>query len=360
MATPFRSLMLAQLVLHARGLVLSSTSRRHAILGAAATAAATTGCFDVAPAAAAASVQKTWKLANGVLMPTLCLNTAGLSAVGSERATLAALAAGITHVDFHPGIERDGVAKALAASQKRSSLFLTTKIGKPKPGTSPAAAAELVNKQLDNDLSVLGIDKVDMLMLRDSPDCEVMQAQWREMEGVLASGRARSIGVINYCEGSLSCLLSTAKVKPAINYIMQHVGMGKDALGLRAFGESKGIRTFAYGALGEPGPEPELLASAELKQIGEKHKRSVEEVALRWVLQGGCAVSVRPTAEFGLGRSFCVEGTCADGLRTRAQAFDWELSAEEMARLNAVASPSGSPTLFSSTFCPDSYFARAV
>ena len=37
--------------------------------------------------------------------------------------------------------------------------------------------------------------------------------------------------------------------------------MGADAYGVRAFGESRGIRTFAYGALGEPGPSAELLAS---------------------------------------------------------------------------------------------------
>jgi len=186
----------------------------------------------------------------------------------------------------------------------------------------------------------------------------VMQAQWKAMEGVLASGRARSIGVINYCEKSLECLLATATTPPAVNYIMQHVGMGSDALGLRAYGEKRGIRTFAYGALGEPGPEPELLASATLQSIGEQHRRTIDEVALRWVLQGGCAVSVRPTSDFGLGRSECAEdGACATGLRARAQAFDWSLTAAEMAQLNGLRSPAGNPTLFSSMGCPDSYFA---
>ena len=33
-----------------------------------------------------------WTLANGVLMPTLALNTAGMTAAGSERATMEALA----------------------------------------------------------------------------------------------------------------------------------------------------------------------------------------------------------------------------------------------------------------------------
>lgn len=42
-------------------------------------------------------------------------------------------------------------------------------------------------------------------MLRDSPDCAVMQAQWQAMEAALAAGRTRSVGVINYCEASLRC-----------------------------------------------------------------------------------------------------------------------------------------------------------
>ena len=45
--------------------------------------------------------------------------------------------------------------------------------------------------------------------------------------------------------------------------------------------QSRGIRTFAYGALGEPGPSAELLSSPVLRRIGEANKRSVEEVALR-------------------------------------------------------------------------------
>ena len=74
--------------------------------------------------------------------------------------------------------------------------------------------------------AILGIDRVDMLMLRDSPDPAVIQAQWAVLEEALAAGRTRSVGVINYCEGALAAVLETAKVKPALNYYMLHVGMG--------------------------------------------------------------------------------------------------------------------------------------
>uniref|UniRef100_A0A6U5FTD0 NADP-dependent oxidoreductase domain-containing protein n=1 Tax=Corethron hystrix TaxID=216773 RepID=A0A6U5FTD0_9STRA len=200
-----------------------------------------------------------------------------------------------------------------------------------------------------------------MLMLRDSPDCEVMQAQWRVMEDALESGLCRSIGVINYCEGSLKCLLETAKVTPAINYYMLHVGMGPTAHGLRTFTESKGIKTFAYGAVGEPGPNPELLqTNPTVQRIAKAHQKSPAEISLRWVTQSGAAVSVRPTTDFGLGVSSCRDGAedggaCEAGLKARVNSFGWSLSQKEMKELDALTSPDDNPTLFSSAGCPGAF-----
>jgi len=241
------------------------------------------------------------------------------------------------------------------AKNGREGLFLTTKIRKAPPGTSPSDAAERARVQIEDDLKALGLDSVDMLMLRDSPDCEVMQAQWAVLEEALSSGKTRSLGVVNFCESALTCILQTAKVKPALNYYMLHVGMGKDAHGLRTFGESKGIRTFAYGAIGEPGPSQELLTSPLLKKIGAAHKRSPEEVALRWVTQGGAAVSVRPTSNFGLGKSICDGAQCEAGVQARASSFQWSLSDNEVETLDSITSPDDNPTLFSSSGCPNSF-----
>ena len=185
-----------------------------------------------------------WTFEGNVKFPILALNTVGLSVEDTERSLELAIKEGFTHVDFHPGKERDGVAKFLANNNpsKRKDLFLNTKIRKPKPGTSASDAAYLAKAQIEEDLKALNLDSVDMLMLRDSPDCDVMQAQWAVLEDALAAGKTRSIGVINYCEGSLKCLLETAKVKPALNYYMMHVGMGRDVHGLRSFCDEQGIR----------------------------------------------------------------------------------------------------------------------
>lgn len=132
--------------------------------------------------------------------------------------------------------------------------------------------------------------------------------------------------------------------------------MGRDAHGLRTFGESRGIRTFAYGAVGEPGPNPELLSGTELKRIGKAHQKSPEQVALRWVLQTGAAASVRPTTSFDLGVGYCDEGSkCKLGIQARANSYDWILTEKEMAELDVLSSPDDNPTLFSSAGCPGAF-----
>eukprot|EP00578_Thalassiosira_sp_NH16_P029207 CAMPEP_0181104474 /NCGR_PEP_ID=MMETSP1071-20121207/15452_1 /TAXON_ID=35127 /ORGANISM="Thalassiosira sp., Strain NH16" /LENGTH=382 /DNA_ID=CAMNT_0023187685 /DNA_START=156 /DNA_END=1304 /DNA_ORIENTATION=+ len=338
------------------------TNRRSALQFAVGAVSASPMLFNIPSATAAAPPAKTafptWTLDGNVKFPTLALNTVGLSADETVYAMELATPLGFTHIDFHPGKERDGVASYLKNHpEKRKDLFLNTKIRKPKPGTRAEDAAKLAMAQIDEDFSILGVDYVDMLMLRDSPDCDVMQAQWAVMEDALAKGRTRSIGVINYCEGSLKCILETANVKPALNYYMVHVGIqNPTAKSLRNYCDKKGIKTFGYGAVGEPGPNQEILENDMLEKIGQNHGKTPAEVALRWVIQGGAAVSVRPTTEFGLGFGKCTEENgCQESLKQRADVLSWKLTKGEMSQLNALTAPDDNPTLFSSAGCPNSF-----
>ena len=297
----------------------------------------------------------TWKLDGNVEFPILALNTAGLSTEETIRAIGYAQNDGINHIDFHPGKERDGVATFMKENKSidRESLFLNTKIRKPAPGTSPKDAAKLAKDQIEEDLKVLGVEYVDMLMLRDTPDPKNIQAQWKVLEEALAEGKTRSVGIINYCPSGLETLMETAKITPAVNYIMCHVGMGKDIQGLRTKNEKYGIRTFSYGQTGEPEPREALLSDPLLKRIGGAHEKTTEEVALRWVLQNDLAASLRPSGNFGK----CEGRECQDGLSRQISCLDWELTKDEMAELNAIKFDDVSPTPFSA-YCPGSLVLR--
>lgn len=136
--------------------------------------------------------------------------------------------------------------------------------------------------------------------------------------------------------------------------------MGRDATGLITFGEARGIRTVAYGTLGEPIALQELLQDPTLKKIAAAHKRSVEEVALKWNLQSGYAISNRPTADYAPDNApygqVCTDA-CRASITAMRDAFDWDLSRQEMAQLDALAFDAypQSPTYYSSAGCPNSF-----
>ena len=192
-----------------------------------------------------------------------------------------------------------------------------------------------------------------------------MQAQWAELEAALAAGRARALGVYNFCAASLDCVLAAATTPPALNYVMRHVGMGPDASDVLAASAARGVRAVAYGTLGEPVALASVLASAALRDVACAHGRSVEEVALRWNLQAGYAVSNRPTADYAPenapATAACADGACRAAVAAMAHAHGWALTDAEVAALDALRFDEypQAPTYYSSSGCPDSFGVSA-
>jgi len=303
----------------------------------------------------------TWTLPGGVDFPLVSSNTASLSAEQTEAMVIKSLSLEITAVDFHlGGTEREGVTAVLRRIP-RKDLFLVTKIDKPPEDmTDPEAAAKFVETTVNKEWKALDVETVDVLLLKDSPSCEVMQAQWSVLERLLSEGKTRAIGTYNYCRPSLECILETAETPPSLNYVMRHVGMGPDATDLIQYQESLGIRTVSYGTLGEPVALPELLTDPVLREIAEDHGRSVEEVALRWNVQAGYGVSSRPSADYNPEGMACPggeEGDCDVALMGMRAVFGWELNRRDVARLDGIKYEEylQSPTYYSSTGCPDSF-----
>merc|ERR1719326_2610157 len=117
---------------------------------------------------------------------------------------------------------------------------------------------------METDLTQLGLAHVDLMLLHyptRTNDCKAMQEHWRAAEDFYKAGKARAVGVSNYCSYSLDCILETAKVVPAVNQLKLHVGMGPDPAGLKSYTESKGMVYMAYSPLGSGTSE---LISGEL------------------------------------------------------------------------------------------------
>lgn len=114
---------------------------------------------------------------------------------------------------------------------------------------------------------------------------KALQEKWSDLEAILATGRAKSIGVSNFSKKDLETILETATVIPAVNQIEYHPYLQHGDL--VDFHFKHGIATAAYAPLAAvtkaaPGPLDPLYA-----QLVTKYGVSEAEIALRWVIDQG-------------------------------------------------------------------------
>lgn len=167
----------------------------------------------------------------------------------------------------------------------REKLYITTKYDGSKP---PLDIAE----SFASSLKKLQVEYVDQYLIHEpffaSGSAKVLQEKWADVEAILASGQARSIGVSNFLQTDLEAILETAKVIPAINQIEYHPYLQHGDL--LDFHKKHGIATSVYGPLtavtkASPGP---LDGTYEL--LAKKYGVTPGDIALRWVIDQGAVV----------------------------------------------------------------------
>merc|ERR1712070_1147946 len=220
---------------------------------------------------------------------------------------------------------------AALAGVDRSSYFLTTKV---PPGSATATA-----KNLQDNLDQLGLDYVDLVLVHYEPmlpfgKCKKMQEQWAAMEEFYNAGKAKAIGVSNYCPSSLDCIAQTAKVTPAVNQVKFHVGMGTDPIGLKTDCDNRGIHLQAYSPLGNGGTE--LITGDLVTSIGANHNKTGAQVSLRWIQENGVSLSTKTTKQSHMEQDLDI--------------FNFQLTADEKQQLDAATSPSDRPSFTCTKF----------
>lgn len=242
-----------------------------------------------------------------------------------------ALKAGVNSIDTgsfdRPKVRVGAALKGVP----RNSYFLTSSIMLDQNASSSTAYAT-ANGLLRSTMSQLGLKQVDLMLLsRPATTCASIQEQWRALEDFYADGKARAIGVRVYCPASLTCLLQTAKVVPALNQIFYHVGMGIDPEGFKsAFAES-GVLTQSIRALASG----ELINGKLQAEMGKAHGWSAAQVSMRWVLDRGAALNTPMSNATHMAEALAL--------------FQDHLNPEELAQLDSATTPVDCPV-----FCPSS------
>ena len=237
----------------------------------------------------------------------------------AKAAVLAALKAGYRHIDTATAYgNEESVGDAIKESGiPREEIFLTTKLWNDSHGYEEAK--EAIKKSLEK----LQVDYLDLYLIhwpnpvsvRDHWEAANADA-WRAMEEAREAGLIRSIGVSNFHPHHIDALMKTAKIPPATNQI--YLSPSDQQEEVVAYNKKHNILSQAYSPLGTG----TILDNDVLKEIADKHNKSVAQVALRWSLQKGFNPLPKSVTE--------------SRIKENLDVFDFELSPEEMVIIDGL------------------------
>ena len=261
-------------------------------------------------------------LADGHQMPMLGLGVwqvpNGPECVNAVRW---ALESGYRHIDTAQAYgNEESVGTALRDSGvPRDNVFITTKF---YPGnTDPVAEAE-------NSLRRLGIDQIDLYLVH-WPEGGPTWA-WPGMEQARERGLARSVGVSNFSASQLAEVIAAGTIPPAVNQVQ--FSAAEYRRGLLDACQQRSIALEAYSPLGTG----RHLSSATVRRVAQRAGRTPAQVLLRWCLQRDVPVIPKSTHR--------------DRIAENAQIFDFALSADDMAELDALDQTRGTDHALESTW----------
>jgi 2,5-diketo-D-gluconate reductase A len=151
-------------------------------------------------------------LSNG-FMPLLGFGTWQISNREAPQAIAHALQAGYRHIDTATAYHNEsGIGKALAASTvARESVFVTTKL--------PPGHAGRERRTLEESLSKLGVDYVDLWLVHWPPNGRAAPRVWEQLVRARQNGLAKAVGVSNYSLAQIDELTEATGETPEVNQI---------------------------------------------------------------------------------------------------------------------------------------------
>ena len=229
-----------------------------------------------------------------------------------ENAVRWALELGYRHVDTAQAYGNEAsVGRALRDSGvPREEVFITTKFYPARK--DPEAEAQ-------RSLERLGVDQVDLYIIH-WPQGGPTWA-WPGMERAHERGYTRSIGISNFTVSELDELLAVAETPPVVNQVQFSPFKYRRQL-LEAC-EERNVMLEAYSPLGTG----RHLSDERVRQIAARVGRTPAQVLLRWCVQRDLVVLPKSTHR--------------ERIAENAQIFDFTLSDEVMAELDALDETGG-------------------
>jgi diketogulonate reductase-like aldo/keto reductase len=249
-------------------------------------------------------------LPGGGRIPLLGLGTWQIKGAQATQSVSWALEAGYRHLDTAAvyGNEAEVGAGLRESGINRDEVFITTKV--PGGATGREAAT------LQESLSKLGTDRVDLWLIHWPSNGGADVQMWQGLIDANKQGQARAIGVSNYSLEMIDELVTATGVTPSVNQIEWSPLLFDQAIvdGHR----ERGIVLEGYSAL-----RGGTLDHPTIVEIANQHGKSPAQVIIRWHLQHEIVVIPKSVK-----RERIVEN---------AQVADFELTDEEMATLDSLS-----------------------
>ncbi len=256
---------------------------------------------------------QTIKLNNGVEIPILGFGVFQIADPAEcERSVVDAIEVGYTHIDTAAsymneeavgrGIKRSGVA--------REKLFITTKLWIQSNGY------ENTLKAFDRSLNRLQMDYVDLYLIHQ-PFGDVY-GEWRAMEELYEQGKIKAIGVSNFQPDRIMDLMIHNKITPAVNQI--EVNPFQQQIDNQKFLQDNSMMVEAWAPFAEG--RNNIFQNETLLSIAAKHKKSVAQIILRWLVQRGVIALAKSTRKERMIENISV--------------FDFELNADDIAAITTL------------------------
>ena len=255
---------------------------------------------------------KTVMLNSGYEMPIMGLGTYSLSDEECYNSVTALLEAVARLLDrAHIYGNETAVGRAVRDSGvPREEIFVITKLYPNQFANAEEAIVEALEK--------LDIEYIDMMLLHHPGDNDV--EAYKAMEQAVQEGKIRSIGLSNWYVEELTEFLPQVTITPAL--VQNEIHPYYQENDVIPFIQEKGIVVQGWYPFGGRGHTAELLGDEVISAIAEDHDVTSAQVILRWNLQKGVVV---------------IPGSSnPDHIRENLDLFGFELTEEEMSRINAL------------------------
>ena len=265
------------------------------------------------------SIYDTYTLNNGVKIPCVAYGTYKAKDENGADIITAAVEEGYRYFDTASFYETEEyVAEAIQRSGlPREDFFIATKIWKEEMGYEETLAA------FERSAKKLNTDYIDLYLIHwprptlDYQDWKQLDIDtWRALEKLYKEGKVRAIGLSNFLPHHLDNILENCEIKPMVNQIEYHAGYTQEAT--VQYCKQHDILVQAWS----PISRGRIFHDVTLVELAEKYQVSIAKLALRFCIQNGIVPLPKAASR--------------ERMRENMNLFDFEISDEDMKRINTI------------------------